>query len=143
MTQKRNIVITNNAFYNVHKCEIKRSIRYIDFAGLSKSADPNNGEFIIHVEDAYDYHFPNTDVTLRDELFENLKAAYFMKRNKNLPIYKVQVPLKTYLTTKKDIEKNIQHRPPNGYLAEAEDKYDPYSKGQQTAANVAATSSIT
>jgi hypothetical protein len=115
MTQKRNIVITNNAFYNVHRNEIKRGIRYIDFAGLSKSAEPNNGEFIIHVEDDYDYHFPNTDVKLRDELFANLKAAYFMKRNKNLPIYKVQVPLKTYLTTKSDIAKNLQKRPPHGY----------------------------
>ena len=86
---------------------IKRAIRYIDFAGLSKSADSNNGEFIIHVEDDYDYHFPNTDVSLRNELFENLKAAYFMKRNKNLPIYKVSVPLKTYLTTKTDIKKQL------------------------------------
>jgi hypothetical protein len=74
---------------NIYLLDIKRAIRYIDFAGLSKSAEPNNGEFIIHVEDDYDYHFPNTDVKLRDELFANLKAAYFMKRNKNLPIYKV------------------------------------------------------
>ena len=88
----------------IYLLAIKRCIRYIDFAGLSKSSDPTDGEFIIHVEDDYDYSFPNKEVDRRNELFENMKAAYFMKRNKNLPIYKVSVPLDTYLTTKKDIK---------------------------------------
>ena len=61
----------------------------------------------MHVEDDYDYYFSNKDNILRDELFENLKASYFMARNKNLPIYKVSVPLKTYCTEKKDLKKGV------------------------------------
>ena len=93
---------------------------------MSKSSDPKIAEFIIHVDDDYDYHFPNKDGQLRDELFENLKAAFYMKMNKNLPVFKVGVPLKNFLTEKKDLKKGIQRRPPTGYLDEAEDLYDPY-----------------
>ena len=87
MSQHRNFIITSSALYNIHKNTINRKIRIRDIAGLTKSADAKNHEFIVHVEDDYDYTFPNTDAVLRDEFFENLKAAYFMARNKNLPVF--------------------------------------------------------
>jgi hypothetical protein len=107
MSQHRNFIITSSALYNIHKNTIKRKIRIRDIAGLSKSADTKNHEFIVHVEDDYDYAFPNTDAVLRDEFFENIKAAYFMARNKNLPIFAINVALKTYETTKSDLKKGL------------------------------------
>jgi len=107
MKQHRNFLVTSNALYNIHKNTINRKIRIRDIAGLTKSADTKNHEFIVHVEDDYDYTFPNTDAILRDEFFENLKAAYFMARNKNLPVFKINVPMKTYCTSKSDIKKGL------------------------------------
>jgi len=107
MSQHRNFVVTSSALYNVHKNTIKRKIRIRDIAGLTKSSDQKIGEFIVHVEDDYDYMFPNKDIVLRDELFENLKAAYYMARNKNLPVFKISVPLVNYCTSKSDLKKGL------------------------------------
>lgn len=125
MNQHRNFIVTSSALYNIHKNTINRKIRIRDIAGLSKSADTKNHEFIIHVEDDYDYAFPNTDAVLRDEFFENLKAAYFISRNKNLQIFSITVPMKTYVTSKSDLKKGVQRMPPHGYILESEDYYDP------------------
>lgn len=107
MKQHRNFIVTSSALYNIHKNTINRKIRIRDIAGLTKSSDTKNHEFIVHVEDDYDYTFPNTDAVLRDEFFENLKAAYFLARNKNLPIFKIGVPMKNYVTAKSDLKKGI------------------------------------
>jgi hypothetical protein len=48
------------------------------------SKDTKNAEFIVHIKDEHDYHFTNYYVENRDELFENLKAAYYMRMSKNL-----------------------------------------------------------
>jgi hypothetical protein len=116
--------VTSSGLYNIHKYQIKRKIKIKDIAGVSKSADYKIAEFIIHVEDDYDYFFPNKDDKRRDELFENLKAAYYYKMGKNLLVFKVNVPLKNYLTEKKDLKKGIQRHPPAGFLNELEDHYD-------------------
>lgn len=99
--------MTSNALYNIHKNTIQRKIKLRDIAGITKSSDPKNHEFTIHVMDDYDYSFPNTDAILRDEFFENLKAAYFMNRNKNLSVFQINQPMKIYVTTKSDMKKGI------------------------------------
>ena len=116
--------MTSSGLYNIHKYQIKRKIKIKDIAGVSKSADYKIAEFIIHVEDDYDYFFPNKDDKRRDELFENLKAAYYYKMGKNMLVFKVNVPLKNYLTEKKDLKKGIQRHPPAGFLNDLEDHYD-------------------
>ena len=58
-------------------------------------------EFIVHVNDEYDYRFV---CDMREELFEQLKACYFNLMNKNIPIYGVPAKLKEYATSKKYIK---------------------------------------
>ncbi len=86
----------------------------------------------MHVEDDYDYYFSNKDNILRDELFDNLKASYFMARNTNLPIYKVNVPLKTDYNEKKDLKKDVQKMHTHDYNLESENYFDPFSNNKNT-----------
>ena len=88
------------------------------------SSDENNAEFVIHVKDEHDYHFPNKYVELRNELFENIKAAFFMRMKKNLEIYEVESSLKKYITEKSHVKKGIKKIPPTQFIDRKEDRYD-------------------
>ena len=76
---------------------------------LSKSTEPGNMEFVVHIKDEYDYRFI---CETREELFEQLKACFFNLINKNLPIYGVPSKLKDYETSKKDVKAGQEKLPP-------------------------------
>ena len=79
-------------------------------------------EFIVHVENEYDYRFICVE---RDELFDALKECWFNIMNANLPIYGVPGKLKEYATSKKDVKANNQRTPPDSYKLEDENIYEP------------------
>jgi len=62
---------------------------------------------------------------MRDELFENLKAAYFLLAKKNLPVYKVpKLNKKTQYTNKDDARKAIMKAPNQSFLSEESNLYE-------------------
>ena len=90
--------------------------------GLSRSTDPANLEFVVHVKDEYDYRFICED---REKLILHIKAVYFNKMNRNLPIYDVAENLKNYATSKKDVKNLTEKMPPESYRNNDEDIYEP------------------
>ena len=96
---------------------------------LTKSTEPGNTEFIVHVKDEYDYRFI---CDLRDELFEQLKSCYFNLMNANLPIYGVPTKLKEYATSKKDIKAGTERLPPATYQMHDENDYEPIDMSAST-----------
>lgn len=107
---------------------------------LSKSLEPGNDEFVVHIKDEYDYRFI---CEKRDELFESIKACYFKIMNKNLPIYGLpaNIKLKDYCTAKKEIQKGVEKLPPDNYILKNEDLYEPLN--DSTNSSTAMTSSST
>jgi len=80
------------------------------------------------VKDEYDYRFICED---RDKLFISLKAVFFTKMNKNLPIYDLPNDLDKWATSKKDAKANVEKLPPDEYRNFDEDVYEPWTPGQQ------------
>ena len=81
-------------------------------------------EFVLHVRNEYDYRFICDN---REELFNSIKAVYFLQMNDNLPIYAVSENLKTYATSKKDVKNDLIKMPPEKYRQYFEDVYEPIS----------------
>ena len=69
----------------------QRSIRLSKVMALSKSTEPNNKEFVVHVRGEYDYRFI---CEMRDDMFEQIKACFFHLMNENLPVFVVPGKLK-------------------------------------------------
>lgn len=66
MKQERNLLLTTHQLCNVKKKEFQRRIKIPAMKGLSRSTDPANMEFVVHVKDEYDYRFICED---REKLF--------------------------------------------------------------------------
>ena len=89
---------------------------------LSKSTEPNNKEFVVHVKGEYDYRFI---CELRDDMFEQIKACYFHLMNENLPVYGVTGKLKQHCTSKQDAKAGQDKLPPDNFRLRNEDLYEP------------------
>lgn len=79
----------------------------------------------MHVKDEYDYRFICED---REKLFIQIKAVYFTKMNKNLPIYDIQDGIGKYSTSKKDSQANKEKIPPDNYRNFTEDVYESFAQ---------------
>jgi hypothetical protein len=89
----------------------------------TKSSIPGNWEFVVHFKDEYDYRFICEN---RDEMFESLKAVYFLQMNTNLPIYAVsEKHLKSWATSKKEAKEGKDKTPPQDKRLFDEDVYEP------------------
>ena len=102
--------------------EFQRRIAIKKIKALTKSTEPKNMEFIVHVKDEYDYRFI---CEAREELFESLKMCFFNIMNKNLPIYGVPAKLKEFATSKKDIKAGTERLPPESYILASENVFEP------------------
>lgn len=99
---------------------------------LTKSTETGNMEFIVHVENEYDYRFV---CEMREELFEQIKACFFNMMNKNIPIFGIPAKLKDYATSKKDIKGGLEKVPPDTYLLRNEDVYEPVRQAATSLGN--------
>ena len=75
--------------------------------GITKTIPPsaNTVEFVIHVNDEYDYRFKSE---FRDDIIDCIKRAYYLMHKNDLSVYGVQSKdCKSYVTSKKDIKKDI------------------------------------
>ena len=94
------MLLTTNLLCNVKGDQFKRNIKISNLKALTRSTDPSIDNFIIHVDDEYDYEFV---CKKQKKLFKAIKECYFYTMNRNLPIYGVPGEIKSYLTTKKDL----------------------------------------
>ena len=110
--QKRNIIITDKALYNLKKKDLKRRIKLSVIRGvtLSKVTD----EFIIHCnDDDYDYHYESQKKNI---LVQVLAKYYCLETKSELKLYLLNlVNLDGLVTTKKEKAKDKnKSRMPNG-----------------------------
>lgn len=60
-TQDRELVITNDKIFNIHKKKCKREINIKDMEGISRNVIGKKAEFTLHIaKPGYDYRF-NSD----------------------------------------------------------------------------------
>lgn len=77
-----------------------------------------HNEFVVHIMREYDYRFVSD---YRKEIFDAIKYVWWRDNKKNLPVYGVPQKLKEFHTSKKDIAKNCEIRPPDSYRLADED----------------------
>jgi len=137
-SQERMIAITNNAIFNIHKKKIKRVITINDIGGISKTVPPSRctTEFTVHVPSSYDYRFATEK---REEILDVLKRCYYIKKQKNVPMfYATSKDLREFTTTEKDMKKEVVRFPTPNYRTTEEDLFDA-SAGAQASPSTAST----
>ena len=102
LKQERVALITDTAFYNLKKLELKRRIDFKTIIGitLSKVSD----EFVIHCNDIdYDYHYISAR---KKTIVEIIAKNYEIINEEELKLFVLPVKsLSTFVTTKKEKEK--------------------------------------
>ena len=120
--EPRIIAVTSEyGLINIKEEEMQRTIRCRTLHGFSKSKDPTNLQFVVHINDEYEYRYEMKTAQLRDELF-NVVAETASK--KNLPKIKIYaIPkdrsLKEFTTNKKAFMSGKSNRPPPDMEEEA------------------------
>ena len=101
--QERNIVITDQAIYNLKKKELKRRFPLNKLLGItiSKLTD----EMILHgIDTEYDYYYISSK---RNRIVEIIAEAHKLLMKENLHIYVLNLKnIKEHVTLKKEKEKN-------------------------------------
>ena len=135
--QERHLLLTTNRLANIKKKDFQRTIKINTIRALTRSTIENDFDFVVHVKDEYDYRFICED---REKLFVQIKAVFFTKMNKNLPIFDVGDGLNKWTTSKKDSKANKEKTPPDNYRNYNEDIYEPIPD-QQSRSSIASTAS--
>ena len=101
-SQERNIIITNEAVYNLKKLELKRRIDLKILIGITISK--NSEEFVLHCKDIdYDYHYSSPR---RKIIIEIITKNYELILNEELKLFELTDKyLKEYVTSKSEKEK--------------------------------------
>ena len=115
------MLVTNTHVYNLKKKSVQRAIRISALRGCTQSLQKGNFEFVVHIRNEYDYRFI---CDVREELFQSLKACFFMVANDNLPIFALDEPLKKWETSKKEAKTGSFKIPPNNFRLWEEDVYE-------------------
>ena len=106
ISQERQIILTDNALYNLKKKVLKRKIEYVNILGITYSK--TSYEIVIHgKDDDYDYHYYS-----QDRILIICIIAYFYQENtkSNFKICESNdKSLKKYVTGKKEKKKNREN----------------------------------
>ena len=96
--QTRNMILTENAMYNLRKTTLKRRIDYKTIIGITVSK--NSDEFVIHCQDIdYDYHFISPRKVL---IIEIIAKNYVLIKEEELKLFEMEdKSLSNYVTKKK------------------------------------------
>ena len=113
--QTRNMILTENAMYNLKKTILKRRIDYKTIIGITVSK--NSDEFVIHCQDIdYDYHFVSPRKVL---IIEIIAKNYVLIKEEELKLFEMEdKSLSNYVTTKKEKEKQqkVTRMPKTGQI---------------------------
>ena len=118
------MLLTTLRLINLKGTNIQRSIKLTQIQALTKSTEKGNFNFLVHVEDAYDYGFICKE---REALVEAIKSSYHNLLKRNLLIYGVKGKIERYVTPKKgkfDVRKAKGILPPDEYILYDEDVYN-------------------
>jgi len=74
---------------------MKREIPILNLQGITKSLQKDHSHFIIHVINDYDYRYKSNKYM--GLIIETIKACYYEKTVKNLPIFGVPDKVKKYV----------------------------------------------
>ena len=115
LKQTRNMILTENAMYNLKKTTLKRRIDYKTIIGITVSK--NSDEFVIHCQDIeYDYHFVSPRKVL---IIEIIAKNYVLIKEEELKLFEMEdKSLSNYVTTKKEKEKQqkVTRMPKTGQI---------------------------
>jgi hypothetical protein len=126
MRQERTLLLTNQCLYNIKKTHVQRKINVSNIKAVTKSTNPGNQQFIVHIKSEYDYMFESDHIK---EIFDAIKYVYFQALRTNLPVYGVPDKLKDYATSKRDITNGVEVNPKDEYRLRKEDKYQEAGQG--------------
>lgn len=119
------LLVTTSYLYGVKsRREVFRKISIRKIYGLSRPTKEGDFDFIVHLKDEYDFRFFSEE---RDKLFQHIKAVFFAKLNRNLPIYDVTDGLNKYVVTKDKSTKNNNKLPPESMRNHSEDIFEPWN----------------
>ena len=107
------MLLTTTRLINLHAYKIKRSISLSKIQALTQCISPGDFNFLVHVEDDYDYGFICKQ---REELVQMIQKCYFDLQARELIIYGVTGSIVQYVTPKKgkfDIRKAKGLLPPD------------------------------
>ena len=118
--QERTILLTDKHMYSFQHTKIKRIVKLRYIYGVTKSSFKDGTEFVLHVENQYDYrHRVCKQGCSLDEIIGVLSEVYFESTNQNLPIYEVpEKSLKEFCTVKEDLKKSICRKPAESFRIE-------------------------
>jgi len=119
--QERTLMLTNTSLYNIKKNTSQRKISIFNIKAVTKSTQPNNKQFIVHINSEYDYMFESDQIS---EIFEAIKLVFWQNKKINLPVFGVPDKLKDYSTSKKDINNGVEVKPKENYRLVNEDIYE-------------------
>ena len=92
--------MTSIRLHNVEGKELKRSIELSKFKALTRNTEAGHtNEFVVHVQDEYDYELISDDVDL---IFKHIMEAHKETRMPEIPIYGVHGKLSNYITSQKN-----------------------------------------
>lgn len=91
MRQYRGMLVTNTRIYNLKDVSIQRKIQISSVKAITKSTKAGYLEFVVHVNDEYDYMFESDN---RAEIFDAIKYIVWKSTGRNCPVYGVNDSLK-------------------------------------------------
>ena len=114
LSQERQIILTNEALYNMKNKSLKRRLPYNDILGITFSNTSN--EFVIHGNNSqYDYQYNSQDKNL---IISIIIFFYDVQTNEPLKLCEVsEKTLKNFVTGKKEKQKDCTYtKMDNAYL---------------------------
>ena len=121
--QERRLVITDQAIYNVKDCtQIQRKIKLSSIRALSRGTSLQGLlQFVIHVNDEYDYHLRALSADDFTLVIVQLETVYVRYCAGQLPIYLVPEELEDFMTTKEKARDGDFVLPPSKWLLKREE----------------------
>ena len=106
LNQERQIMLTNEALYNMKKKNLKRRMSYSEILGITFSNCSN--DFVVHGNNSqYDYHYNSQDKNL---IISMIIYFYDIQTNETLKLCEIsEKSLKNYVTSKKDKQKDSHY----------------------------------
>ena len=106
LSQERQIMLTNEALYNMKKKNLKRRMSYNEILGITFSNCSN--DFVVHGNNSqYDYHYNSQDKNL---IISMIIYFYDIQTNETLKLCEIsEKSLKNYVTSKKDKQKDSHY----------------------------------
>ena len=106
LSQERQIILTNEALYNMKNKSLKRRLPYNDILGITFSNSSN--EFVVHGNNSqYDYQYNSQDKNL---IISMIIFFYDVQTNESLKLCEVsEKTLKNFVTGKKEKQKDCTY----------------------------------